>query len=363
MADAVATSPQRPGSAPQTGSIGDQRPDDLDEIEVGTEQLLAWYRQMSLIRRVEELAAKAYTQRKILGFCHLYIGQEAVAVGATAAIRPEDYVVTAYRDHGHALARGITPRQIMAELFGKATGIAKGIGGSMHMGSAEHNFFGGYGIVGGHVPLAAGAAFAAKYRGEDRVSLCYFGDGAAQQGVFFEALALSQLWKLPSVYLCENNYYAMGTSLERQSFLTDMSRRGDGVGMRRWQFHGFDVLEVYRNVRRAVEYARSGQGPVILEAITYRYRGHSMSDPAKYRKEGELDGFKQKDALKSAADRLRAEYGADQATLDAITQDVEREAQDAYDFAEQSPLPDPAKLYDYTYATSPGSGAKPDGEK
>ncbi|MEQ1500733.1 MAG: pyruvate dehydrogenase (acetyl-transferring) E1 component subunit alpha [Myxococcota bacterium] len=329
-------------------------PLDLGEIAIPRDDLLAWYRQMLLIRRVEELAAKAYTQRKILGFCHLYIGQEAVAVGATAALRPEDTVVTAYRDHGHAIARGVTAREVMAELFGRSTGIAKGIGGSMHMGTAAHNFMGGYGIVGGHVPLASGAAFASKYRNDGTVAMCYFGDGAAQQGVFFEALALSQLWKLPAVYLCENNYYAMGTSLERQSFLTDMSRRGDGVGMRRWQFHGFDVTEVYRNVKRAVDYARAGNGPVILEAITYRYRGHSMSDPAKYRKEGELDQFKQRDCLKNAAEMLLAQ-GLDQAALDKLKEEVDHEAQDAYDFADASPIPDPKTLYDFTYAPAPGA--------
>jgi pyruvate dehydrogenase E1 component alpha subunit len=333
-----------------------EHPVQIDGIDVTREQLTAWYHQMALIRRVEELAAKAYTQRKILGFCHLYIGQEAVAVGASAAVRPDDYVVTAYRDHGHAIARGVTPREVMAELFGKATGVAHGIGGSMHMGSAAHNFFGGYGIVGGHVPLAAGAAFAAKYRGEDKVALCFFGDGAAQQGAFFEALALAQLWRLPAVFLCENNYYAMGTSLERQSYLTDMSRRGDGVGMKRWQFHGFDVVDVYRNVKAAVDHARSGEGPVILEAITYRYRGHSMSDPAKYRKEGELDQFKAKDCIKAGAERLLRDYGVSQAELDAIGEDVEKVSQDAYAFAEASPIPDPAKLYDYTYATTRDGG-------
>ncbi|MBX2799067.1 MAG: pyruvate dehydrogenase (acetyl-transferring) E1 component subunit alpha [Myxococcales bacterium] len=332
------------------------RPQDLDEIQVSKEQLLGWYRQMALIRRVEELAAKAYTQRKILGFCHLYIGQEAVAVGATAALEPEDVMVTAYRDHGHAIARGVTPRAVMAELFGKATGVTQGIGGSMHMGSAEHNFFGGFGIVGGHVPLAAGAAFASKYREDNGVSIVFFGDGAAQQGAFFEALALAQLWKLPCIFLCENNYYAMGTSLERQSFLTDMSRRGDGVGMRRWQFGGFDVVDVYRNVRRAAEIARSGQGPVILEAVTYRYRGHSMSDPAKYRKAGELDEYKAKDALKSAIARLTGDFDVPQADLDAIKAEIETEAQDAYRFAEESPDPDPAKLYDYTYADTTDGG-------
>lgn len=324
---------------------------ELDELyPVTREQLLEWYRMMLLIRRVEELSAKAYTQRKILGFCHLYIGQEAVATGATAALKPEDYVVSAYREHGHALARGISARAIMAELFGKATGACHGIGGSMHIASAEHNFFGGYGIVGAHVPLGAGAAFASRYRGEDRVSLTYFGDGAAQQGAFFEALALSQLWNLPAVYLCENNYYAMGTSLERQSYLTDMSRRGDGVGMKRWQFSGFDVVEVYQNVKRAVDHARSGEGPVILEAVTYRYRGHSMSDPAKYRKEGELEMHRAKDCIASAEQRLRDDFGVSDDELAKIQEAVDEEAQDSYDFADSSPEPDPSHLYDYTYA-------------
>lgn len=326
------------------------RPGDLAEIPVSRDQLMEWYRQMALIRRVEELAAKAYTQRKILGFCHLYIGQEAVAVGAIGALEDQDVVVTAYRDHGHALARGVSARAVMAELFGKEAGVTHGIGGSMHMGSAEHNFYGGYGIVGGHVPLAAGAAFASQYRDDKSVSLCFLGDGAAQQGAFFESLALSQLWKLPAVYLVENNYYAMGTSLDRQSFLTDMSRRGDGVGMRRWQFAAFDAVDVYRNVKRAVEHARSGQGPVILEAVTYRYRGHSMSDPAKYRKAGELDEYKAKDGIKSAIDRLQSEHGVDQATVDRIKTEIEAEAQDAYTFAEGAAVPDEAKLYDYTYA-------------
>jgi len=335
-------------TASSEGAVG--APEGLDDLPITKEQLLDWYRQMALIRRVEELAAKAYTQRKILGFCHLYIGQEAVCVGATAALRSEDTVVAAYRDHGQAIAKGASPKEVMAELFGKRTGITKGVGGSMHMGNADINFFGGFGIVGGHVPLAAGAAFASRYRNDDAVSLCYFGDGAAQQGAFFEALALSQLWKLPAVYLCENNYYAMGTSLDRQSYLTDMSRRGDGVGMRRWQFEGFDVVDVYRNVKAAVDYARSGAGPVILEAVTYRYRGHSMSDPAKYRKEGELEQKKEQDGIKSAANRLRADHGVSDADLDAIKKSVEEEAQEAYRFAEQSEVPDPAHLYDYTYA-------------
>ncbi len=313
-------------------------------------QLLDWYRQMRLIRRLEELAAKAYTLRKITGFCHLYIGMEAVAVGAMAALQSQDYVVGAYREHGQALARGMSPRGVMAELFGKGTGVTKGVGGSMHLSSRELNFMGGFGIVGAHIPLGAGAAFAQKYRGTDGVSLSFFGDGAAQQGAFFEAIALSQVWQLPAVFLCENNFYAMGTSLERQSYLTDMSKRGDGVGMNRWQFGGFDVAEVYTNVKRAVDHARSGKGPVLLEAVTYRYRGHSMSDPAKYRKAGELDSHKAKDCIDTAADRLRTEFGVSDQELASIKEEVEGICQDAYKFADDSPVPDPANLYDYVYS-------------
>jgi pyruvate dehydrogenase E1 component alpha subunit len=323
---------------------------DVPPVEVTKELLLHMFTQMVRIRRVEELAAKAYTLRKIRGFCHLYIGMEPVAVGATAALRPDDPIIAAYRIHGQVMARGATPREVMCELFGKGNGITKGVGGSMHMASERLHFWGGYGIVGGHVPLAAGAAFAARYNGEDKVSLCYFGDGAAHQGAFFEALALSQLWRLPAVFLCENNYYAMGTSLDRQSYLTDMSRRGDGVGMRRWQFEAFDVVDVYRNVKAAADWARAGNGPVILEGITYRYRGHSMSDPAKYRPEGELEEKRKKDGIQLAEQRLKDEHGVTDAEIEAIRARIEEEAQDAYTFADQSPEPDPADLYRYTYA-------------
>lgn len=314
------------------------------------ETLVDMYRMMLLVRRVEELAAKAYTLKKILGFCHLYIGMEAVAVGASYALRPEDYVVAAYREHGQIMARGADPKLVMAELFGKGAGISHGIGGSMHLASKEHNFWGGYGIVGGHIPLAVGGAFAAKYRGEDRVSLVYFGDGGAHQGAFFEAMALAQLWKLPCIFLCENNYYAMGTSIERQSYLQDMSRRGDGVGMKRWQFQGFDAVEVWQHIRKAADYCRAGHGPVILEAVTYRYRGHSMSDPAKYRPAGELEEKRKLDGIGLAEQRLRDEFGMTDAEFEAIRESVKEQAQAAYDFADAAEIPDPAKLYDYTYA-------------
>lgn len=323
---------------------------EVPQVEISQEQLIEWYTQMLRIRRVEELAAKAYTLRKIKGFCHLYIGQEAVAVGANAALNADDDMISAYRIHGQVLARGASPREVMAELFGKQPGITKGIGGSMHMARNDLHFWGGYGIVGGHLPLGAGAAFAHKYTDSGQVSLTFFGDGAAQQGAFYESLELAQLWKLPAVFLCENNYYAMGTSLDRQSYLTDMSRRGDGVGMTRWQFEAFDVVEVYRNVKAAVDYARAGNGPVILEGVTYRYRGHSMSDPAKYRAEGELEEKKKRDGIEMAADRLKSEFGVTDEQLASIKAQIDDEAQDAYDFAESAPEPNEDHLYDYVYA-------------
>jgi pyruvate dehydrogenase E1 component alpha subunit len=311
--------------------------------------LTAIYRQMVLIRRVEELAAKAYTQRKILGFCHLYIGQESVAVGAAAATS-DDYWITAYREHGQAMAKGVSARAMMAELFGKRTGSSKGQGGSMHIYDKESKFMGGYGIVGAHVPLATGIAWAAKQRKEGRVCVCFFGDGAANQGAFFEALCLAQLYKLPVVFICENNFYAMGTPLHRQSAVTDMSLRALGVGMAREQFEGFDAEVVRDRVGAAAEFARSGQGPVLLEIITYRHRGHSMSDPAKYRPDGELDEKKKSDPIAITKERLANDFGVSEDDFQAIHDSVEVEAQDAWDFAESSDIPDPAGLYDFTYA-------------
>lgn len=314
--------------------------------------LLGLYREMQLIRRLEEQAAKAYTLRKILGFCHLYIGQEAVAVGAASATR-DDYWIAAYREHGHALAKGASPNAVMAELYGKATGSSKGLGGSMHIFDRSVNFMGGYGIVGAHVALANGVAWASRHRDEGKVVLCFFGDGAAHQGAFFEGLALSALYKLPVVYICENNFYAMGTPLHRQSALTDMSLRARGVGMAREQVvDGFDVENVRERVGAAARYAREGNGPVFLEIVTYRFRGHSMSDPAKYRPAGELEEKKKTDPLLITAERLRGAHGLPQTRLDAVDADVEREVEAAVHFAEQSPDPDPADLYRYVYAPS-----------
>ncbi len=313
------------------------------------EELLGLYREMLLVRRFEEMAAKAYTQRKILGFCHLYIGQESVAVGAAAATG-DDYWISAYREHGHALAKGVSPNAIMAEMFGKETGTSHGLGGSMHIFDSPNRFLGGYGIVGGHVPLANGVAWAIRTRQENRVCVCFFGDGAANQGAFFEALCLAQLYKLPVIFICENNFYAMGTALHRQSALTDMSLRASGVGMARDHFEGFDVETVRERVARAADYARAGNGPVLLEVVTYRYRGHSMSDPAKYRPEGELDQHKESDPLKLTYRRLTEDFGIDPARIDALKDSVEAQCAESVRFAEESPLPDEGNLYKYIYA-------------
>lgn len=328
-------------------------PDKSSLPPVNAEELTHLYREMLLIRRVEELAAKAYTQRKILGFCHLYIGQESVAVGAAVSTK-DDYWMAAYREHGQAMAKGVSAKAMMAELFGKETGSSKGQGGSMHIFDRENGFMGGYGIVGGHVPLATGVAWAAKQRKEGKVAVCFFGDGAANQGAFFEALCLAQLYKLPAVFICENNFYAMGTPLHRQSALTDMSLRALGVGMVREQFEGFDVEVVRDRVAAAADFARAGNGPVLLEIVTYRHRGHSMSDPAKYRPDGELDEKKKSDPLFITLERLKNDFGVTDEAIQAIHDSVEAEAQEAWTFAHESPEPDPATLYDYTYAPVEG---------
>ncbi|MEO0581477.1 MAG: pyruvate dehydrogenase (acetyl-transferring) E1 component subunit alpha, partial [Bacteroidota bacterium] len=247
------------------------------------ELLLEWFEQMMLIRKFEERASQLYMQQKFRGFLHLYIGQEAVAVGIESAIRDDDYVITAYRDHGGALARGVDANACMAELFGKATGCSKGKGGSMHFFSKEKNFLGGHGIVGGQIPLGAGIAFAAKYQGTDKLCVCMMGDGAVRQGAFHETMNLAMLWKLPVIFIIENNNYAMGTSVERTSNVTDLYKLGLSYDMPSKPVNGMDVVTVYEEMQEVVEHVRSGKGPYLLEMKTYRYKGHSMSDPAKYR--------------------------------------------------------------------------------
>jgi pyruvate dehydrogenase E1 component subunit alpha len=313
------------------------------------DHLARLYRDMLLIRRVEEESARAYAAGKIGGFLHLYIGQEAVGVGAIAALKPDDYVVTTYRDHGIALAKGMSPRALLAELFGKETGCSKGLGGSMHMFDKEHRMLGGYGIVGGHIPLAAGVAFASKYRGDDLVTLCFFGEGAASIGGFHEGLGLAALWKLPIVFICENNEYAMGTPLSRSMSVEDVSLKALGYGMDRDRFFADDVLEVERRIGEAVRRAREQSSPTLVEVRTYRFRGHSMSDPAKYRTSAELEEHKKRDPLLRARARL-AEGGLGDARIDALDKSVEADVADALKFASESPEPGVDALERTTYS-------------
>jgi pyruvate dehydrogenase E1 component subunit alpha len=306
------------------------------------------YRQMLLIRRFEEESARAYSQGKIGGFLHLYIGQESVAVGAGAALRDDDYTVTTYRDHGLALTRGMSARAAMAELYGKETGCSKGLGGSMHYFDVEHHMYGGHGIVGGHLPLAAGTAFASKYRGEDRVSMVFYGEGAASIGATHEGMSLAALWKLPLVFVCENNQYAMGTAVSRHLSLTDVSKKADAYGMPRDRFVADDVFEVRDRLKTAVDRARAGEGPSLIEIRTYRFRGHSMSDPAKYRTKEEVDEHKRNDALTRLETQL-AQNTSTSHRVGEIQQAVEAEVQDAIEFAENSPEPGPEILAPTTY--------------
>ncbi len=313
-----------------------------------TEHLSYLYRQMTLIRRVEEEAARAYSTGKIGGFLHLYIGQEAVGVGSIAALRPEDYVVTTYRDHGIAIAKGMGAGPLMAELYGKATGCSRGLGGSMHMFDREHNMLGGYGIVGGHIPLATGVAFASKYRADGRVTICYFGEGAVSIGGFHEGVSLAALWKLPIVFICENNEYAMGTPISRSISLEDVSMKALGYGIDRDRFFAEDVLQVQERVGEAVRRAREESLPTLMEIRTYRFRGHSMSDPAKYRTQAELDEHKKRDPLLRAREKLLS-MGLAEASIKALEEEVEAEVQAAIKFAEESPEPDASLLEETTY--------------
>ena len=316
---------------------------------ISKEGLIELYKEMRAIRMVEQLAAKAYTLGKILGFCHLYIGEESVAVG-TAAATKDDYWITAYREHGQAMAKGVSAKEMMAEMFGKSTGTSKGLGGSMHIFDKEHRFMGGWGIVGGHVPLANGVGWAIRHRKEERVCVCFFGDGAAHQGAFFEALCLAQLYKLPCIFICENNGYAMGTSIDRQSAIVDLHRRADGVGMKHEQLEGYDVEVVKERVSAAREFAVAGNGPVFLEIKTYRHRGHSMSDPAKYRPDGELAEKKKFDPLALIEERLQTKFGMTAEEVKAIQKEVDLAARETYSFAEESEGLNPNRIYDFVYA-------------
>ncbi|WP_394821184.1 pyruvate dehydrogenase (acetyl-transferring) E1 component subunit alpha [Pendulispora albinea] len=312
------------------------------------DHLVSMYRQMYLIRRIEEESARAYAQGKIGGFLHLYIGQEAVGVGAMAALKPEDYVVTTYRDHGIALAKGMSPNALMAELWGKKTGCSQGLGGSMHMFDEPTHMLGGYGIVGGHIPLAAGVAFASKYRGDGRVTLCFFGEGAVSIAGFHEGVSLAALWKLPIVFICENNEYSMGTPLSRTMSVEDVTTKAIGYGMASDRFFADDVQEVERRIRQAVDRARETSLPTLVEVRTYRFRGHSMSDPAKYRTAAELEDRKKKDPVIRARAKLLSD-GYPESKVTALEQEVEDEVTAAVKFADESPDPDPSILEATTY--------------
>src|SRR5579863_5319345 len=335
---AETTAPSPPGATDIAGRSGAE-----------VEHLAKLYRQMRLIRRVEEEAARGYAQGKIGGFLHLYIGQEAVAVGAIAALQPDDYVLTTYRDHGVALAKGMAPGALLAELFGKKTGCSGGLGGSMHMFDAEHHMLGGYGIVGGHIPLAAGVAFASKYRNDKRVTLCFFGEGAVSIAGFHEGVSLAALWKLPIVFICENNEYSMGTPLSRSMSVEDVSMKALGYGIDRDRFFATDVLDVQERIADAVKRAREESLPTLVEVRTYRFRGHSMSDPAKYRTQAELEEHKKKDPIARAHAQLLS-MGLLPARIAKIEEDVEAEVQAAVRFAEESPEPDVSILEDATYS-------------
>ncbi len=304
-------------------------------------------RQMLLIRHFEEKAAECYALGKIGGFCHLYIGQEAVAVGSLAALRSDDYVICSYREHGQALGRGIPPGVIMAELFGKATGCSKGKGGSMHLFDAGRHFMGGHAIVGGHIPLAAGIGFAIRYRGGDQVCLCYFGEAAVNIGAFHEALNMASVYKLPVIFLCENNRYGMGTAFERVAAVTDVGEHACSYDMAAELVNGMDVLAVHDATTRAVQRARKDGHPTLLEVRTYRFMGHSMSDPLHgvYRTKEEVEEQKKRDPISHLALRLKEEGALDQAALDAFDAEVRGEVEAAVRFADESPDPDPGELH------------------
>jgi pyruvate dehydrogenase E1 component alpha subunit len=312
----------------------------------GRDTLLHYYKEMLLIRRFEEKAGQLYGMGFIGGFCHLYIGQEAVVVGMQAAIGEGDQVITAYRDHGHMLACGMDPAGVMAELTGRAGGLSKGKGGSMHMFSREKNFYGGHGIVGAQVPLGTGLAFANKYRSNDRVSLTYFGDGAANQGQVYESFNMAALWKLPVIYIIENNQYAMGTSVERSSSEVHLHKRGLSFNIPGEEVDGMDVLTVKAAGDKAVKWCREGNGPIILEMKTYRYRGHSMSDPAKYRTREEVDQVREhRDPIENLKHVLTTGGHATEDDLKTIDKDIRAVVNHAAEFAQSSPEPDPSELW------------------
>jgi pyruvate dehydrogenase E1 component alpha subunit len=316
--------------------------------KLSKEEYLELYRQMELIRRFEEKTAELYSEGKIGGFLHLYIGEEAIAVGACKALRPGDHLLTAYRDHGWAIARGLNAGRVMAELLGKATGVSGGKGGSMHLASAEHRYWGGHAIVGGHLPLATGVGLAIRYRDEPDAVLCVLGEGTTNIGYFHESVNLAAVWKLPVVFLVENNQYGMGTEVGRASAVSAIFQKGCAYDIANRQLNGQDVLEMYESMDEALDYARQN-GPVLLEALTYRYAGHSMGDPERYRTKAEIEEARTRDPIFRLGDKLIAQGVATQAELDQIHQAVEAELPGIVQFAEESPEPDDAALFEHIF--------------
>jgi len=313
------------------------------------ETYLYWYELMLLLRRFEEKVGQLYGMQKIRGFCHLYIGQEALAAGCMTATKADDTFITAYRDHGLAIAKGITAKACMAELYGKATGCSKGKGGSMHFFGVKERFFGGHGIVGAQIGTGAGLAFAEKYMGTDNVNLTFFGDGAARQGMLHETFNLAMTWKLPVIFICENNHYAMGTSVERTSNVTDIYKLADAYDMPGDSVDGMDMEAVHNAVARAVKRARDGEGPTLLEMKTYRYRGHSMSDPQKYRTKEEVEIYKEKDPIEIARLKLVDFFNVADTEIEEINERVRIDVEESVQFAEESPWPSDDELYKDVY--------------
>ncbi|HTL82450.1 MAG TPA: pyruvate dehydrogenase (acetyl-transferring) E1 component subunit alpha [Bacteroidia bacterium] len=313
------------------------------------EQYTKWYESMLLMRRFEEKCGELYIAQKIRGFCHLYIGQEALVAGAESAIKKEDRVITAYRDHAHPIGRGMHPKFVLAELYGKITGCSKGKGGSMHMFSKEYNFFGGHGIVGGQIPLGAGIAFADQYNGNKSVTLCYMGDGAVRQGALHETFNMAMLWKLPVIFIIENNNYAMGTSVERTSNVHELYKLGNAYDMPSFQVDGMRCETVHEAIAAAAENARKGNGPTLLEIKTYRYRGHSMSDPAKYRTKEEVECYKEQDPIEQCLRVMKENGWIDDAGIEKAEAKVDAIVQESVKFADESPFPDESELYNDIY--------------
>jgi len=345
------TQEQREKSAGAAGVLDAPAPKiQSNKLAEDRDTLLMMFRQMLLIRRFEEKCAESYSLGKIGGFCHLYIGQEAVGVGAISALRPDDYVLTSYREHGQAIAKGVTPDAVMAELYGKATGCSRGKGGSMHLFDADVNFLGGHAIVGGQIPLATGVAFASKYKETDRVTLCFFGEAAVNQGAFHESLNMAQLWKLPCIYICENNKYGMGTSLERAMSLQNVSEKACAYELASEFVDGMDVLAMRHATQRAVKRAREQSAPTLIEARTYRFMGHSMSDPGKYRTRAEIEKYQERDPIKLFTATLIENDVLTDKSIEEYEAEIKDEVEHAARFADESPEPDPEELYTNIYA-------------